>query len=98
VTKVIFRKWKKESGTVIAFFPEIPSDNMGYCCLSYEQLGQHGGADYTGCVPKTTPAKPSEYAELLIELKAVGYDDLVVVSRETCLIRSKRERSAKAVC
>ncbi len=33
-TFVIFRRWK-DTGTIIALFPTIPSDRYGWYCLSY---------------------------------------------------------------
>jgi hypothetical protein len=32
--KVVFRKWK-DTGDVIALFPELPSDILGWFCDSY---------------------------------------------------------------
>ena len=71
-TKVIFRVWKKEPKTVIAFFPEIHEGN--YCILSYEHLGQHGGAKYFGLISETRLAKPEEYKDLFSELELIGYN------------------------
>ena len=91
-TVVIFRKWRDKSGDVIAFFPEIPSDTASpYNCLSYEHVGQHGGADYRGCINRTRLAKPDEYKELENELTGRGYD-LLVVTRETAKHRAAREK------
>jgi hypothetical protein len=42
---VVFRKWKDGRG-ISALFPEITIDLYGYCCESYEHVGQHGGAVY----------------------------------------------------
>lgn len=71
-TLVIFRKW--HTGGIIALFPLIPSDNYGLVCLSYESIGQHGGAS-PGIVHGdfTVPATPSEYADLKVELERIGY-------------------------
>jgi hypothetical protein len=38
ITPVVFRKWK-DSGTVIALFPELPSDIHGSYCVAYEHVG-----------------------------------------------------------
>ena len=62
-TAVVFRKWK-DTGTILALFPELPSDLHGCFCDSYETVGQHGGADYFGVVANTTPAAPAEYESL----------------------------------
>jgi hypothetical protein len=77
MTRVIFRKWK-DNGDIIAFFPD---DDWGRGLIgSYMHTGQHGGAMYP-C--DTVPASPEEYADLLAELKQVGYDDLVIRKRRT---------------
>lgn len=73
--RVIFRKWNG-SGDVIAFFPDQVD---GPYVMSYEHVGQHGNASYPH--PQTSPASPTEYAELLAELRAIGYDDLRIVKR-----------------
>ena len=48
--------------------------------MSYQHDGQHGD-----CVPWissfTKPATPDEYADLLAELKSIGYDDLQICKR-----------------
>ena len=86
-TPVIFRKWKprkefdEEGGDIIALFPTEPGTNDPYTSSSYEHVGQHGSADPVGLIQRTTPAKPSEYADLMAELESVGYDDLKVVQR-----------------
>lgn len=77
--RVIFRKWK-DTGSVIAFFPD---QKDGHYIGSYEHVGQHGNATYPN--PQTVPAKPQEFASLLAELRSIGYDDLRIVRR---LVRS----------
>jgi|SRR5579863_9279031 len=72
LTIVVFRKWR-EIGTVIALFPELPSDLYGYFCDAYEHVGQHGGADYFGVVQQTTPATSEESDGLTEELTRIGY-------------------------
>ena len=69
---VVFRKWR-DTGTIIALFPELPSDYQGWFCDSYEQVGQHGGADFHGVVQHSTPAQHDEYADLAVELARIGY-------------------------
>jgi len=76
--RVIFRKWK-QAPSVIAFFPDQRERNG--MIMSYEHVGQHGAGVYPN--PLTVPAHPEEYAPLLAELKAIGYDDLRVVKRVT---------------
>ena len=68
-TVVVFRKWN--NGDVIALFPDLPHDR--HHCMSYEHVGQHGGADYSGVVGMTSPASPEEYAALAAELRRIGY-------------------------
>jgi hypothetical protein len=97
-TPVIFRKWKprrefdEEGGDIIALFPTIPSDSDNYYnVLSYQHIGQHGGAS-PDIVSDTVPATPSEYAGLLKELHSVGYRSLNVVSKFTYEYQKERER------
>ena len=73
--RVIFRKWKG-NGDVIAFFPD---QRDGPYIGSYEHIGQHGNASYPH--PQTEPASANEYADLLAELRSIGYDDLRIVKR-----------------
>lgn len=77
MTKVVFRKFK-QGGDIIALFPEQVNRLM---VGSYMHLGQHSDADYDGVISKTTPAKESEYADLLAELKSIGYEDIKVLKR-----------------
>jgi hypothetical protein len=75
--RVIFRKWR-DSGNVIAFFPDqVDGPYIG----SYEHIGQHSNATYPH--PQTEPATPDEYADLLAELRTIGYDNLRIVKRVT---------------
>lgn len=83
-TKVIFRKFK-QGGDIIALFPE-QGNRENQMVSSYMHVGQHSDADYIGIIAATTPAKEGEYAELLAELKQIGYDDLIVMKR--CKSRS----------
>ena len=81
-TPVIFRKWpKREGGDVIVLFPTLVGTMDPYTCESYEHVGQHGSADPQAVVWATKPAKPAEYADLLEELKSIGYDDLVIYQK-----------------
>lgn len=74
VTPVVFRKWK-DIGTVIALFPTLNSyASDPSLCDSFEHVGQHGAAHYDGCLRKTTPATPEEYAALKAELEAYPYN------------------------
>lgn len=69
ITKVVFRKWA--DGGIIALFPE---ETWVGCCMSYEHVGQHGGADYVGIVQQTKLATATEYADLKEELESLGYN------------------------
>ena len=71
-TLVIFRRWR-DTGSIIALFPEIPSDINGRYCEAYEHVGQHGGADYYGVITATTPVEPEDAADLAKELARIGY-------------------------
>lgn len=81
-TPVIFRKWpKREGGDIIALFPTLVGTMDPYTCESYEHIGQHGSADPQGVMRRTEPTKPAEYADLMEELKSIGYDDMVVYQK-----------------
>ena len=70
-TVMIFRKYK--SGEVIALMPYEIGDLNGNV-MSYMHQGQHCAADYNGVIAQTKVAKPEEYADLLTELTAIGYE------------------------
>jgi len=93
-TAVVFRKWR-DTGTVIALFPELPSDLYGNFCDSYETIGQHGGADYHGVMAQTSPASPSEYESLAIELERIDYN-LRPVRRASQAMHDRRREEARA--
>jgi len=79
-TVVVFRKWKKsEGGGILALFPL--EQERGYLCTSYEHIGQHGAADYVGCIMRTKSAKPEEYADLKKELESEPYNYNLVVKK-----------------
>lgn len=79
-TKVIFRKWEK--GEIIALFPYLPWGKSSGMVTSYMQMGQHGPADYAEVIAATTPAKQTEFRQLLEELESLGYNDLQVIHRK----------------
>lgn len=91
-TVVVFRKWR-DSGDILALMPEIASDIYGRYCQSYEHVGQHGGADYTGCIAATVPATKAEYRALAKELRRIGYK-LDIRQRATSAMQAKRLASA----
>lgn len=74
--KVIFRKWN--DGEVIALFPEIAVDSIGYNCQSYIHIGQHGAASPHVILRDTKPAAPDEYKNLYNELVKIGYNLRVI--------------------
>jgi hypothetical protein len=69
ITPTIFRVFE---GEVIALFPTIIADEYGHC-MSYQHVGQHGGANYLHVTENSRPAKPEEYEDLLRELVDIGY-------------------------
>lgn len=93
-TVVIFRKWSSKPHDVLALFPEIPADNDGCLCQSYEHVGQHGGASYTHCIINSSPAEPDEYSDLYAELEGMGYM-LDERKRATLEMHERRRASAK---
>ena len=74
---VIFRKFKE--GDVIALMPSFNSAsgaaNRGMI-MSYMHFGQHSEACPT-IVNVTKLAKPDEYADLLKELRMIGYKVII---------------------
>ncbi len=92
-TFVIFRRWK-DTGTIIALFPTIPSDRYGWQCLSYEHFGQHGGADFHGVMQATTPASRQETLALRRELRRRGYR-LAPIRRTTATMHEQRKTEAR---
>lgn len=91
-TLVVFRKWRG-TGTVIALFPAIPTDLLGWYCEAYEHVGQHGGADYHGVIRATTPATRYESTSLKRELTRIGYRLIV---RKRASASTHRNRMAEA--
>jgi hypothetical protein len=93
-TKVIYRKFS--DGEVIALFPEEPNSiHESNTCMSYQHVGQHGGASIALC-HELAPAKPEEYEALHNELIAVGYTELVVVPRVTKAMNKERMGAIQA--
>jgi len=73
--KVIFRKFR-EGGNIVALFPEYAGSTDLQTCMSYMHIGQHSAASIGLLTSRNTtrPAKPEEYADLLNELKQIGYN------------------------
>jgi hypothetical protein len=90
---VVFRRWK-DSGDIIALFPEIPADIFGRYCEAYEHVGQHGGADYWGVIEQTTPVEPHEAEDLAEELERIGYN-LRPIKRALYTHHEKRRQTAR---
>ncbi len=80
-TKVIFRQWKIGC-EIIALFPEIATDTIGYNCQSYMRVGQHGAANPDIVNGDTKPAILEDGAvkKLIKELTDKGYN-LEIIKR-----------------
>lgn len=94
-TLVVFRRWR-DSGGIIALFPEIPSDINGYFCEAFEHIGQHWGTDYHGVVRATRPATDEEAAPLAEELHLHGYN-LQPIGRASQTVHERRRATARAI-
>ena len=92
-TIVIFRKDRTGWKDCFALFPELPADNYGNYCDSYQHVGQHCAADYVGCIANSDPASPDEYRDLFHELEGRGYN-LLVKQRATPEMHERRRRMA----
>lgn len=78
-TLVVFRRWG--NGDIIALFPALQDRTY---CESYEHVGQHGLAYYSGVISMTKPALPDEYAALKRELESAPYNYVLrVIKRYT---------------
>ena len=94
-TLVIFRRWK-DTGSVIALFPELPADYQGQFCDAYEHIGQHGGACYYVVIQATKSATADESASLAKELTRIGYR-LRPIKRASYKVHEARRATAKAL-
>lgn len=74
--KVTFRK--ERDGELLAVFAELATPHT---LTAYAHVGQHTDVSLEYYRECTKPATPGEYAGLLAELRAIGYDDLRVVKR-----------------
>ena len=78
IQRVIYRAWP--NGTVTALLPDQVD---GPYIASYEQIGQHGNADYTFVMGKTVAATRPQYTDLHRELTGpVGYRLRIVPRRK----------------
>jgi len=82
ITEVIFRKWNRKDfkGDIIALFP-YDVETLEGLVMSYQHIGQHGSADYNGCIQMTVPAKAEEFQSLKEELEYIGYNLKVINKR-----------------
>jgi hypothetical protein len=73
ITRVKFRKWS--DGQVIAFFFEDETAKLsrGYCCGSYQHIGQHSEANLE-LMERLKSASPEEYASLKAELEGEPFN------------------------
>ncbi len=83
-TKVIFRQWKIGC-EIIALFPEIATDTIGYNCQSYMHVGQHGAAN-PNIIADTKPANLEDGAVKSISASAErsGTSTLLIRLCDTC--------------
>jgi len=88
---VIFRKFKN-GGDIIAIFPTIKADD-NYNVLSYQHIGQHGACAIALTQAHTVQANGAEIMPLLLELKNLGYDNLVIVQRASAKMRRQMVQS-----
>lgn len=78
---------------LLAVFPTEVGTNDPRTMVCYSTIGQHGAciAGYIG--EKTRPATEEEQARMLRELRAVGYENLRVVSRASSAhAKARREQ------
>lgn len=94
-TLVIFRRWR-DTGGIIALFPELPADYQGQFCDAYEHVGQHGGADYHGVLQATRAVSIDEARDLITELTRIGYR-LKPIKRASQRVHESRRATATAV-
>lgn len=78
-TVVVFRRWREKGGTVFALFP-LDVEGPGLVS-SFEHVGQHSAANYAGCIARSRPVTPAEYADLKRELESKPYEYCLDVRR-----------------
>ncbi len=101
-TAVIFRRYpKKDGGSVIALFPQVPGTNDPYTCSAYVHMGQHVHADPVLVIRSTKPARLHEQdvRDLKRELEHYGppdaHYDLVVKERYLGVYLNVRQAELK---
>jgi hypothetical protein len=95
IDPVVIRVWKGDDSDVFALFPVLPADNYGCFCTSYQHVGQHATADYGLCIRASRPASKAEMADLLAELRRIGYNPQPI-KRATRAMHNARMRLASA--
>lgn len=88
-TPVVFRVFPE--GDAIALFPADAGGSSYGDCTCYQHVGQHGTADYQHVIGITRPARPEEYADLLAELRQVGYTPKVYRRQQPAHHRSRMD-------
>ena len=73
-TEMIFRK---DKAGVFALMPYDIATLEGHVTY-YQHVGQHGSADYQGCMRKSVPTNVIEYLDLYNELESLGYNIKIV--------------------
>lgn len=79
-TMVVFRCFR-DTGDVIALFPEISADLSGNCS-SFMHHGQHGAACYHKVMQNTKSASQDQYRDLKKELESHPYNYNLVVRKK----------------
>ena len=95
ILPVVIRVWKDDPDDLFALFPTDPADIDGRYCGCYQHVGQHGSADYHGCIANSRPATEAEAAPLLEELRRTGYN-LRVIRRAAYRYHEERRQQARA--
>jgi hypothetical protein len=83
-----------KDGAAFALFPTIPGTLDPTTCSCYQHIGQHCAAYYAGCILTSRPATDAEAADLLAELRTIGYNPMVV-KRATPAMRAARLAALK---
>lgn len=92
---VVFRRWK-DTGDLVAVFPEIPADDLGRYCFAYDETGTQTAAEYEEIIQDTTPVTPTEYGRFAHELTMLGYDLQPVLEASHQHHERRREAARKS--
>ena len=93
---VLIRVWHDDASDVFALFPAAPADIHGTLCTCYQHVGQHGSADYLGCMSASRPATAEEAAPLLAELRQRGYNPKII-RRASPALHNQRREAARSI-